>query len=1139
MKRRLTKLLALMLVTTTCFSTIDISAFAAENNATDEIIASNVVTVSGNDSVSGNDINTSEEIQTESIFESNGMKYTFKLLGTWDSGYNASIRIDNFSDKIVEDWKIETDYVGDISNIWNAVVVSKEDGKTIIQNAEWNQDIDVNSYVEFGISGAEPFVEFPTTYRLLNGIKENNAEDYSVEYQVLNDWISGFTGNVTITNNTEKTIEDWVLEFDGDNEISVIWNGVIESHEGSHYVIKNAGYNQNICAGNSISFGFNVNAGNAMNGFTNFTLKSYAEYIQDLEEDEPIPEPGEFDSIGEAYYKQPKEEDIIYDEESGFFYVKNQLLISAYMGLEKSVIEDIAEEIGAEIVGYIALTNDYQLEFREDKSIDDLVMIAEYIDSFSFVSCVTLNLGTFMEEEATTNDTLYNSLTYDTWDETAPGGYNWGLETLKVLSAWDSEADFVPVKVGVYDHGFAPSHEDLRYAGLENNHSTEITTDAQGNKDNHYAHGTHVAGILAALHNNNKGISGVATDTQLYCYGSGSTGVGSSMGDKMAYAKLVGNHVKVINVSLGLSYELQVAANNNIVIGGTDYSQKAKDYVTEQADILEEYLSKLVTAGYDFVICTSAGNTNNSYYVKDASKTKNYGLRTATSAEKNDISIVKYGGNIDAFYDCALTAIDNAMIKNRIIVVGNITQNKSLNASSNIGSRVDVVAPGTDIMSTVPFGADASGYMKKTGTSMASPHIAGVVALMYQANPDLRATVVKAFLTSSASQYVSNYPVPDAAKCVAFAKSFSTTINNDISWPSGMISGETVDSNGNSLGLVSFTAVRKNTGDYNVGTVDDGRLETADYSFTFISDSTGKFLATLPQGNYDILVKKTDYLPYCIKNVTINPDETNYIGEVKLTKWSGMNTNASVVGTIKNAITGVSEPGVMVKLRKGWNTTGGAYAKDPFGRVRTATTDATGKFTISAAVGSYTAEISKNGFVTGYYNVISTISSYVPVFVISPILSSDEYRIVLTWGSSPRDLDSHLSYYVGDTRMAHVYYSNKVVSYNGDVLAKLDLDDTSSYGPETVTITLNADLLKDNNIFKYSVHDFTNRSSAASTAMSLSDAVIHVYAGNTLLKTYFIPKNEVGTVWHVFDITENGLVTYNEFYNEASPSEVK
>lgn len=92
------------------------------------------------------------------------------------------------------------------------------------------------------------------------------------------------------------------------------------------------------------------------------------------------------------FFKEPKPEDIVYDVEHDVSYVKNQLLISAALEAPKEELERLFEELGAEIVGYIEITNDYQIEFPTDKTLDELEAAADYLDSFSFVQGVTLNL---------------------------------------------------------------------------------------------------------------------------------------------------------------------------------------------------------------------------------------------------------------------------------------------------------------------------------------------------------------------------------------------------------------------------------------------------------------------------------------------------------------------------------------------------------------------------------------------------------------------------------------------------------------------------------------------------------------------------------------------------------------------------
>lgn len=77
-------------------------------------------------------------------------------------------------------------------------------------------------------------------------------------------------------------------------------------------------------------------------------------------------------------------------------------------------------------------------------------------------------------------------------------------------------------------------------------------------------------------------------------------------------------------------------------------------------------------------------------------------------------------------------------------------------STPNFDIKPDIVAPGTNIMSTIPmYQADYpeatydTAYSRKTGTSMATPHIAGIVALMKQANPDWDAFDIKVALSNT------------------------------------------------------------------------------------------------------------------------------------------------------------------------------------------------------------------------------------------------------------------------------------------------------------------------------------------------------------------------------------------------------
>lgn len=861
-----------------------------------------------------------------------------------------------------------------------------------------------------------------------------------------------------------------------------------------------------------------------------------------------------FEDIGENYYKEPKSEDIVFDEETGLQYVKNQILISAFKGVDKSIIEEIVEEVNAEIVGYIELTNDYQVEFKDNKTLNEMAKVADYIDSYSFISDVTLNIVTplkhkdfVFDELNVTNDLLYNddktcinddyfddndkyvSVTgyndiKDDWNESNPAGDNWGLEALYVPSAWGYKKEFNTVRIGIYDSGFDNSHEDLIFDDIANNPDVSKIG----------SHGTHVAGIMAAQHNNNKGVSGIATDTRLYAYALSGNDYGSAMGNKMAFAKLIGSHVKVINVSLGYLPEIIFAASHPEFT--EEGSKKARKLIEDDAKILTEYLNKLISAGYDFNICVAAGNENNDKYVID--ENTRYGIRKATDYDENE-NILDTGAL--AYYGSALSAITDYNLKRRIIVVGafknGVDRNFSLSNFSNVGSRVDFVAPGSKILSTVPEKYNSEKYALKSGTSMATPYISSLIAMMYQVNPGLKGSNIKTYIINSCKEYITdngiNYYIPDARGCYENAKNgFSG--ENDVSWPSGIVTGQTKSYDNKILSDVKITAIRKSTGEYNLGK----------YSFLFSSDNDGYYLQSLPQGIYDLIVSKEGYLPYVCNDIIVRPDDTTYVENIILSKWVSIFSNDSVKGNVKDALKGTPVDNAIVKLRKGWNNKEGTYCTNFFGVVRETKTDSNGYFSLSVKVGSYTAEIIKEGYVTAYYNVIAGPDGGLSVLsqtdmVLTPLLLDNEYRIILTWGNEPYDLDSHLTYYIGDEKKSHVFYRNKIAILNGEILAKLDFDDTSSYGPETITTIVNTTLFKEGNKFSYSVHDFLNKNSINSNKLSLSNATIHVYTGNKLLKTFSVPKNKNGTVWHVFDITEHGIKTFNNFYNCLDPSEVK
>lgn len=91
------------------------------------------------------------------------------------------------------------------------------------------------------------------------------------DYKVTSDWSSGFQGELTITNNTGKTINGWTLNCNFNAKIASLWGAELASQSGSKVVIKNASWDTNFASGASITIGF-VAEGSDKSAPTNYTF---------------------------------------------------------------------------------------------------------------------------------------------------------------------------------------------------------------------------------------------------------------------------------------------------------------------------------------------------------------------------------------------------------------------------------------------------------------------------------------------------------------------------------------------------------------------------------------------------------------------------------------------------------------------------------------------------------------------------------------------------------------------------------------------------------------------------------------------------------------------------------------------------
>lgn len=317
---------------------------------------------------------------------------------------------------------------------------------------------------------------------------------------------------------------------------------------------------------------------------------------------------------------------------------------------------------------------------------------------------------------------------------------------------------------------------------------------------------------------------------------------------------------------------------------------------------------------------------------------------------------------------------------------------------------------------------------------------------------------------------------------------------------------------GSKLSGVSLLLKKVNDGSSSFGVTNANGEFTFGAKHTDNPDNSDKCLT---QGVYKITASKAKYKSVSkVVSVTYNNDEILDVGEIQMAE--DIYGNGKIEGKVLDLATGRSTGEYLeVTLYKGMDNT----MSEPMDQVTVGTS---GEFSFEVPAGTYTIVATDRRQGIGddeRYHQSSKIVNVQPDktvkedIYVSQAASDDQIRIKLTWGATPSDLDSHLLGPTGDgSNRFHTFYSNKAYMYNNQRYADLDLDDTSSYGPETTTIYKKSA----SGVYRYYIHDYSNRGSSNSTALANSGATVEVYVGSALMAKYKVPSGG-GTVWHVFD----------------------
>lgn len=326
----------------------------------------------------------------------------------------------------------------------------------------------------------------------------------------------------------------------------------------------------------------------------------------------------------------------------------------------------------------------------------------------------------WIQPAAVSNDPYYtNGSLWGMYGDTTTPANQYGSQAGKAWAAGNVGSS--SVVVGIVDEGIDYNHPDLA-ANIWTNPGEVagdgIDNDADGYIDDVHgwdfannnrtvfdgtptdsvdAHGTHVAGTIGAVGGNGQGVAGVNWNVKMISAKFLGPNGGSTSGAVLALDYLT---------MLKTKYGVNIVASNNSW-GGGGFSQSLQDAITRGAK-----------AGILFV--AAAGNGGADGIGDNNDTTANYPSNYSTTATAGYESVI------------GVAAIDST---------------GKLASFSNYGaSTVDLGAPGVNVYSTLPFNS----YGSYSGTSMATPHVTGAVALYAATHPTATAADIRSAIISSA-----------------------------------------------------------------------------------------------------------------------------------------------------------------------------------------------------------------------------------------------------------------------------------------------------------------------------------------------------------------------------------------------------
>jgi len=340
-----------------------------------------------------------------------------------------------------------------------------------------------------------------------------------------------------------------------------------------------------------------------------------------------------------------------------------------------------------------------ELENGGKQNVLDAIQKVEKFKSVHYVGPNYISAS--CSEVIALNDTEINRL----WGLTETDGIN-------VNGAWQTTKGLASIRVGVIDSGIA-THDDLE--DKVDTNLSEVYGEMENPYDDIDGHGTKVAGIIAAIANNNMGIAGVAPNITLVSL---NTGRINNVNNEIGHSS--DDRISAINYAIRLwDTENRISILNHSIEG----------FATENECQLIEYIKQ-----FPGLFVWSADNRGKEVSSTIAIKDKNSGQeREYNFNQPNIISVgaINKEGNRSNWSDQKSSCYGEGV---NIYAPGGGRLSGNIDVG-NLNSELDKMY----IIST----DNSNGYSYFNGTSAAAPHVSGVAALMLSKNPTLSAAEIK------------------------------------------------------------------------------------------------------------------------------------------------------------------------------------------------------------------------------------------------------------------------------------------------------------------------------------------------------------------------------------------------------------